>query len=124
MGKIFFLLKSICVTVYGQKKYSSGKILLKKLKKDSGQKSFGQNIAFGQKIRKTLTLYQICAWSSIIILDYACKRHHLAYSAAHYHNKSSCNISAPLKIFREVKKSEKKHKLCLIMHATDIDFID
>ena len=33
---------------------------------------------------------------SMIKLDCACKRHHLAYSAAYYHKKGFCNILAKL----------------------------
>ena len=46
----------------------------------------------------------------LIIHNYACKRHHLAYSAAHYHNKSSYKISAWL-IKDSQRNGEKQDKV-------------
>ena len=53
---------------------------------------------------------------SIITLNHAWKRYYLAYSTAHYHNKSSCKVSAWLvkDFLRKGEKSKKTHKLYII----------
>ena len=65
-------------------------------------------LTFGQRIIKTRINYAYFMPSYQIILNYACKSHHLTYSAAHYHI-SSCKISASLvKDFS--KKGEESEK--------------
>ena len=46
------------------------------------------------------------------ILNYACKRHYIEYSAAHYYDKSSCKISAWMvkDFLRKGKKVKKRIK--------------
>ena len=62
---------------------------------------------FGKKTIVEQKKHNLC----LIIQIYACKTHHLAYIAAHYHNKNSEKISAKL-----VKDFSRKGGKCEKMH--------
>ena len=53
------------------------------------KKFMSKNNFWTKKSKTALIIHNLC----LIVYSYACKRHHLAFLAAHYHNKTSSKIS-------------------------------